>query len=342
MTFPKTYPFLEQNVFAKDEYSIVPIRYEDRLQIMEWRNEQIYHLRQAKPLTESDQEYYFANIVSKLFEQEQPNQILFSYLKNDECIGYGALVHINWIDKNAEISFVMNTKLEKKDFHFHWKTYLSLIEELAFKELKLHKIFTYAFDLRPHLYKAIESAGFTKEAVLKEHCIFQGELKDVVIHSKVNRKTKFRNATLNDVLLYFDWANDTSVRKNAINEEPILLEDHKRWFQKKITDSSSYLFVLEVNNIPVGQIRFDKNKQGYFEIDYSVATTYRGNKFGNLLVKKGVEKMVSLEGKVTFLAKVKQENIASKKVFQHQNFKELKSQIIKNEAYAVYILVINE
>ena len=38
------------------QYKIVPIRYEDRFDIMKWRNEQMYHLRQSKPLTEEDQE----------------------------------------------------------------------------------------------------------------------------------------------------------------------------------------------------------------------------------------------------------------------------------------------
>ncbi|MDG1475903.1 MAG: GNAT family protein, partial [Vicingaceae bacterium] len=125
-------------------------------------------------------------LVSKLFNQEQPSQLLFSYLKNDVCIGYGGLVHINWIDKNAEISFIMNTELEKEHFEFHWTTYLELIEELAFFELKLHKIYTYAFDIRPHLYSAIEKSGFVKEAILKDHCLFEGEFKDVVFHSKIN------------------------------------------------------------------------------------------------------------------------------------------------------------
>ena len=107
-------------------------------------------------------------------------------MEDNKCIGYGGLVHINWIDKNAEISFVMNTELERNQFQMHWVNYLGIIEQLAFKELKLYKIFTYAFDLRPHLYSAIEFAGFQKEAVLKKHCLFHGEFKDVVIHSKFN------------------------------------------------------------------------------------------------------------------------------------------------------------
>ena len=55
------------------------------------------------------------------------------------ALGYGGLVHINWIDKNAEISFIMNTSLEKEHFNFHWKMYLSLVEQVAFDELSYIK-----------------------------------------------------------------------------------------------------------------------------------------------------------------------------------------------------------
>ena len=188
MIFPNVYNCLSQNEFVIEDYKLVPIRYEDRLAKMKWRNEQIYHLRQEKPLTTQDQDHYFNTVVAKLFNQTEPNQILFSYLENDVCIGYGGLVHVNWIDKNAEISFVMNSNLEKYSFQFHWETYLSLIEKVAFRELNFYKIFTYAFDLRPKIYKALENMNYTREAVLKEHCFFDGKYKDVIIHSKFNTK----------------------------------------------------------------------------------------------------------------------------------------------------------
>jgi RimJ/RimL family protein N-acetyltransferase len=177
------YKVLRKQVYTSGNYSLVPIRFEDRFDIMKWRNEQIYHLRQSRPLTVEDQDSYFNNVISKLFEEEQPSQILFSYLEGDKCIGYGGLVHINWLDKNAEVSFIMNTHLEKNEFHKHWGIYLDLLKQISFDELKLHKIFTYAFDLRPHLYEAIEAKGFKQEAVLKDHCDYNGEYKNVIIHS---------------------------------------------------------------------------------------------------------------------------------------------------------------
>jgi RimJ/RimL family protein N-acetyltransferase len=166
---------------------LVPIRCEDRIEIMKWRNDQIYHLRQSVPLSIQDQENYFNTTINQLFEAEKPGHLLFSYLEDDECIGYGGLVHLNWIDKNAEISFVMKTELEQNLFKFHWATFLRLLENVAFNELQFHKIFTYAFDLRPHLYEVLESNFYLKEAVLKEHCYYNNQFIDVIIHSKKNK-----------------------------------------------------------------------------------------------------------------------------------------------------------
>lgn len=185
MTFPKTYKCLSQNVFENENIKLVPIRYQDRIDIMNWRNSQLYHLRQSKPLTLNEQNEYFDNVVKKLFSEEYPNQILFSYLQDKSCLAYGGLVHINWVDKNAEISFVLDTEVEKTDFEYHWVTYLNLIEKVAFETMRLNKIYIYAFDLRPQLYVAAKKAGFFQDAILKEHCLFENKFIDVVIHSKL-------------------------------------------------------------------------------------------------------------------------------------------------------------
>lgn len=180
------YKCLNKQRFFYENFCLVPLRYEDRFDIMKWRNEQIYHLRQNQPLTVEDQQWYFDNVVARLFEQQMPEQILFSFLKDGICVGYGGLVHINWIDKNAEISFIMDTQLEREHFTKYWSCYLIMLKEVAFTDLSFHKIYTYAFDLRPHLYTVLENNGFVREATLHEHCLFQGSYKDVVIHSIFN------------------------------------------------------------------------------------------------------------------------------------------------------------
>jgi RimJ/RimL family protein N-acetyltransferase len=180
------YNCLKQQIYFHNNYKLIPIRNEDRYLIMKWRNEQMYHLRQNKQLTKEDQDSYFENVVATLFSKEQPEQILFSFLKDGELIGYGGLVHINWVDKNAEISFLMNTELESDHFEEYWLIYLGLIEKIAFQQLSFHKIFTYAFDLRSKLYYVLEAFDYQNDAILKDHCFVNGVFKNVVIHSKWN------------------------------------------------------------------------------------------------------------------------------------------------------------
>jgi RimJ/RimL family protein N-acetyltransferase len=181
----KKYKCLKALKYTDGPFELVPIRVIDKLPILKMRNEQIYHLRQTEVLTLEMQDKYFAKVIPKLFDKKYPSQILFSFLEDGEFIGYGGLVHINWQDKNAEISFIMRTELEKSRFSYYWKIYLVLLEQAAFKDAGLHKIFTYAFDLRPNLYSVLEESGFYEEARLKEHCSFEGKYIDVVINSKI-------------------------------------------------------------------------------------------------------------------------------------------------------------
>ena len=112
-------------------------------------------------------------------------QILFSFLHLDKCVGYGGLVHLDWENKNAEISFVMDTILEKDHFKDYWRNFLKMIEIVAFEELELNKIYIYSYDLRPQLYQVTDDNLYILEAKLKEHVFCDGDYVDVNIHSKL-------------------------------------------------------------------------------------------------------------------------------------------------------------
>ena len=59
----QNYFALKKQNFQFDIYKLTQIRFKDRCQIMKWRNEQLYHLRQLKPLIKSEQDNYFNNVV---------------------------------------------------------------------------------------------------------------------------------------------------------------------------------------------------------------------------------------------------------------------------------------
>lgn len=132
-----------------------------------------------------------------------------------------------------------------------------------------------------------------------------------------------RPARIDDLLLYFQWANDPDVRRNAFHQEPILLTSHQDWFTRKIADNRSYLYVLEKEGVPAGQIRFDTTDDRTVEIDFSVAREFRGQGLGSILLRLGVEALAQdAPHPIIVHGAVKRENTASCQAFLRVGFVE--------------------
>ena len=317
------------------DYSIVPLRYEDRFSIMKWRNEQIYHLRQARPLTEDDQQRYFDNVVSKLYDNPKPDQILFSYLEKGVCIGYGGLVHINWIDRNGEISFIMDTQLEAEHFVEHWSNYLTMLNTVAFDDLGLHKIYTYAFDLRPHLYTMLEANGYKREATLKEHCLFNGEYKDVVLHSLWNDRYEIINyvdCTKEQNRDILNLRNLDDVRSWMVNPEEISEEEHFNFIENLKGNPNRLYFAIYKNGVLVGTYNLTNESDGVWERGIIANPSTQGT---GQTEKWERQILSSLPSEIKAVsAKVKQDNLKSIKYHEKLGYKEQS----RDNEYIYYIL----
>lgn len=188
----RRYKCLSQQKFDADNYMLVPIRDEDKYAIMKWRNEQIDILRQKELLSEETQNFYFKSVIDLLFDQDRPNQLLFSFLENDILIGYGGLVHIDWESKNGEISFLTSTLRNEEEgtFASDFENYLRLIFSVGFSELNFNKLHTSFYDIpqRQIYRKVIEHVGFVLEGNLKRHIMINGVLSDILIYSFFDNK----------------------------------------------------------------------------------------------------------------------------------------------------------
>lgn len=183
----RNYKCLAENSFFYEGYRLVPIRDRDKYDIMQWRNEQINILRQSQPITAELQDHYFSTTVDKLFEEDQPSQILWSILLNDQLIGYGGLVHIDWESQNAEISFLINTErnADQKMFEEDFTVFLQLMEKIAFKMLGFLKLHTTCYDIpeRAFYINVLTDNNFVLEGRLHKHLLINGSIKDVLFFS---------------------------------------------------------------------------------------------------------------------------------------------------------------
>ncbi|MEJ6523812.1 MAG: GNAT family protein [Opitutales bacterium] len=166
-------------------YELTSIRMEDAETIMKWRNEQMSALRQSAPLTPSEQKNYFNNVVKPSLSQKQPDLILLRFTFENSLIGYGGLVHIDWENQRAEVSFLLETERGKDTFQYgrDCSVFLNLLMRCAFDTLDLNKIYTYSYSHRSFHVNAVEASGFRRDGVLREDTKVDGEWVDAVIAS---------------------------------------------------------------------------------------------------------------------------------------------------------------
>lgn len=182
------YVCLSTQQFKSASYEIVPLREADLLLIKEWRNQQIEVLRQRVTLTDEMQKSYYDTIIKPSFEQQQPQQILFSYLDGGKCIGYGGIVHIDWYSRRGEVSFLLDPTRAANPIQYQkdFGVYLSLIKTVAFKDLHFHRLFTETFDIRPIHVATLEANGFILEGRLKDHMFTKAGFVDSLMHGCIN------------------------------------------------------------------------------------------------------------------------------------------------------------
>jgi len=326
------YRALKCNNYSDGDYTLRPISFEDRVDILKWRNEQIYHLRQSKILTLEEQDLYFENHVMPLFSQESPSQILFSFFYKGDFVAYGGLVHINWLNKNAEISFLIDTNLASTHFYNFWAKFLDFISEVSFGDLKFNKIFTTSYEIRQNLYAVLEDKGFVQEGCLKRHYYHDHQYFNMLFHSKFNDHLFIRNADLKDDLILYTLFNDVEVRKWSFSSENITFEDHQKWLFSTLHSNENFLFIIENHlKYPVGQVRFTKIDESNWSVGISIDKKFRGNGYSVKIISLGIEALNKRTGsRKNIHAFIKGENKASIRCFEKSGFKLVGERLISD------------
>ena len=62
---------------------------------------------------------------------------------------------------------------------------LGIVRKLAFEELKLHRLYTETYDIRPFHICVLEEFGFVMEGRLKDHNIINNQYVDSIFHGLI-------------------------------------------------------------------------------------------------------------------------------------------------------------
>jgi spore coat polysaccharide biosynthesis predicted glycosyltransferase SpsG len=89
-----------------------------------------------------------------------------------------------------------------------------------------------------------------------------------------------RPATEADAEELWRWRNDPDTRANSRSHEPVPLPDHLRWLRASLARGDRQLLVGEVDEVPVGTVRWDLERPGEWEVSITVAPESRGQRLG--------------------------------------------------------------
>ena len=138
-----------------------------------------------------------------------------------------------------------------------------------------------------------------------------------------------------DCDLLLKWRNDPFIYKRFSNPKPVNRLDHIRWFEGAIMSSSVRLFIIEKeypidekefgvrrnNDVPVGQIRFDKGEDNTCEVSIGLPERYTGKGWGTEAIRQGCIRIGKIWEGVQVIARFVPQNCPSKKAFAKAGFK---------------------
>jgi len=189
------YQVMPKSHLTDGDLLIRAVRPDDIESIRQWRNAQMDVLRQSALITQEAQQIYFEKFIWPDKIEPEPKQILLAIEHRGLLIGYGGLVHIAWVYRRAEISFLMKPSFEDnelllRDIFFR---YLALIQELAFEHLNLNRLTTETYASRLTHLEMLEESGFRLEGVLRDHVIVKGKLTNALVHAMLGHEWRSRN-----------------------------------------------------------------------------------------------------------------------------------------------------
>ena len=135
-----------------------------------------------------------------------------------------------------------------------------------------------------------------------------------------------RNVRDADCKLVYSLSNDPIVRMNSFNQNQIEYGNHFKWFSKILTDKNTLFFIVfsdETEEEFIGQIRFNRKSEDSLDcvISLSITEAFRGKHIASLFIELGIEELKKKWiGIKSIIAEVKDENIASNKLFIKEGF----------------------
>ncbi len=135
----------------------------------------------------------------------------------------------------------------------------------------------------------------------------------------MSAQCRLRYVDRTDELRLFDWVNDPEIRLWSFSNALIERKEHAHWFANSIKDPKIIILIFEVNGLPAGMVRFERNNN-VAVLNYLLDRGFWGHGYGSHMLELALLEIDCVWAGVDVLAMTLPGNIASIKSLQKVGF----------------------
>ena len=129
-----------------------------------------------------------------------------------------------------------------------------------------------------------------------------------------------RPADLGDMKQVFTWRNDPFVVARSSSRQMVGWADHEVWFTKALTSGDMLIFIVEVKDAPIGQLRLDRSASDCIMSVY-LLEPYTGRGYGVRAIREGCMRARQAWNTARVVACVREDNPPGARAFFKAGFR---------------------
>jgi perosamine synthetase len=131
-----------------------------------------------------------------------------------------------------------------------------------------------------------------------------------------------RDAGPEDEDVLFRWRNEPWIVKGGASQRPVTREEHHAWYSRTLTRQDRELFIVVIDGIPAGMIRYDLGAPSEAEISTYLFPDYWGKGFGRRVFMETAPAFCLRRGVSRLVARIRSDNAQSLAFFGRLGFEQ--------------------
>ena len=146
-----------------------------------------------------------------------------------------------------------------------------------------------------------------------------------------------RQALESDIDVMYQWRNEPLIVELSTSRKKVTWQEHHEWVLNSLKDINKIIYIIQFKDIPIGQIRYDKNENDEIVLSVYLSEDYASKGLGPEAIRQGNALIRKCWSVPSIIARVRVENKRAIKNFTKIGFKEFKRETIDNLQHICFV-----